>query len=100
MVLTEISIDRKDKAHFFKKGAEKGSGSLPNGNSITKRSRSRALAAWLSALVLVGSGEQCPGKQGVSRGTRTQEGHHRHGVQGFSVWVTHEVTVLGLRSQP
>lgn len=40
---------------FFKKRTEKGTESLPNRNSITERTRSRALAGWLNALVLVGS---------------------------------------------
>lgn len=100
MVFTGISIDRKDKAlffFFFKKRTEKGTESLPNRNSITERTRSRALAGWLNALVLVGSVQASRGR---AEGPEPRRDITATACKDFSVWVTHEVTMLGLRSQP
>lgn len=85
MVLTGKSIDRKDKLmHFFfsKNEGKKALGACLRAAKEFHggEDRSRALAGWVNALGLTGSGEQCPDKQREPRRGITDP---RHTMQGL-----------------
>lgn len=96
MVLTGKSIDRKDKlTHIFSEvEMKKALGTCPTAAKEFQNGEHQDLAGQVNALVLAGSGEQRdqnPGGTSLTQDTACKE---------FSVWVTPEVTLMGLRNQP